>query len=160
MFDTIFGLPLHPLLVHATVVVVPVAAITVALAALWPKFRSWAAFMPLGLSTLALILVPLSTSSGESLEKRVQQTALMERHTQIAEGLLPWVIVLFVAALALAAYERFGRADGVSTTPRWVVAGVVVIALAGSIGTAVQVGRIGHSGAKASWSDAASPQKR
>lgn len=34
MFDTIFGLPMHPLVVHATVVIVPLAALVVALAAL------------------------------------------------------------------------------------------------------------------------------
>lgn len=34
MFDTIAGLPTHPLVVHATVVVVPVAALVVGLAGL------------------------------------------------------------------------------------------------------------------------------
>lgn len=42
MFDTIFGLPLHPLVVHATEVIVPLAAVLVVLTAAWPRFRRWA----------------------------------------------------------------------------------------------------------------------
>src|SRR3954454_11857263 len=75
MFDTIFGLPVHPLLVHATVVIVPAAVLAVALAAAWRPFRLWAGYLPLLLSVAGLVLVPLSTSSGESLERRVAQTA-------------------------------------------------------------------------------------
>ncbi len=71
MFDTIAGLPIHPLVVHATVVVVPAAAVAVLLAALWPRFRRWAGWLPLALSAASIALVPLSTSSGESLEGRV-----------------------------------------------------------------------------------------
>ena len=52
MLDTIAGLPIHPLIVHATVVIVPAAALAVALAALVPRFRRWAGIVPLGLSAL------------------------------------------------------------------------------------------------------------
>ena len=43
---TVFGLPLHPLIVHATVVVVPAAALAVLLATFWPRFRRWASWGP------------------------------------------------------------------------------------------------------------------
>ncbi len=39
MYLKIFGLPAHPLVVHATVVLVPLAALLVAAAALWPALR-------------------------------------------------------------------------------------------------------------------------
>ncbi|MGZ5389092.1 MAG: DUF2231 domain-containing protein [Aeromicrobium sp.] len=159
MLDTIFGLPMHPLIVHATVVVVPLSAAIVALAALWPRFRAWAGYLPLAVSALAVLLVPLSTSSGEELEGRVAETQLIETHAGMAEGLLPWVVVLFVAALVMAFgrwRERSGKSESVS---RSIVAAVIVAALIGSIGTLVQVGRIGHSGAKASWSEVDSAPK-
>ena len=70
MPDNIFGLPVHPLIVHATVVVVPSAALAVALYALWPRFRAWSGWGPLALAVAAVVLTPLSTSSGESLEHR------------------------------------------------------------------------------------------
>ena len=49
---TVFGLPLHPLIVHATVVVVPTAAIAVLLAAFWPRFSRWASWGPLAVAVL------------------------------------------------------------------------------------------------------------
>lgn len=46
MPSTIFGLPLHPLLVYATVVFVPLAALLVILAVTVPRFRTWAGPLP------------------------------------------------------------------------------------------------------------------
>src|SRR6476661_3601249 len=109
MLDTIFGLPVHPLIVHATTVVVPAAAVTVLLCAVWPRFRRWAAWMPLALSVLAVVLTPLSTESGESLERHVEHSDLIETHSQLAEGLLPWVIGLGAAAVLLFVVARGER---------------------------------------------------
>lgn len=53
MLDTLFGLPTHPLIVHATVVIVPAAALTVTVAALWPPFRMRAGPLPLVLALTA-----------------------------------------------------------------------------------------------------------
>ena len=53
MLDTVLGLPVHPLIVHATVVVVPTAALAVGLYAVWPRFRAWARWGPLALALAA-----------------------------------------------------------------------------------------------------------
>lgn len=156
MFDTIFGLPMHPLVVHATVVLVPLTAVLVAFAALSRRFRSWAGFLPFGASVLGLILVPISTSSGEELEKRLPQSALIERHSELADGLLPWVIVLAVAAAALLFVHLRERSVAAAPLSRAILATVIVVAIIGSAGTVFQVGRIGHAGANASWSDVGS----
>jgi hypothetical protein len=175
MLDTIFGLPVHPLIVHATTVVVPAAALAVLLAAVWPRFRRWAGWMPLALSVVAVVLTPLSTESGESLERRVEHSDLIETHSQLAEGLLPWVIGLAVAAaLLLVVGRREQRShttravdgspaagadearQGASVVPRPILLAGAVIGLLAALGTTVQVVRIGHSGAQAAWSDAVS----
>ena len=156
MFDTIFGLPMHPLVVHATVVVVPLSAVLVALAALSRRFRSWAGFLPFGASVLGLILVPISTSSGEGLQNRLPQNALIERHAELADGLLPWVIVLTVAAAALFFVHLREKSVAVGPLSRAILAAVMVVAIIGSVGTVFQAGRIGHAGAEASWSDVGS----
>jgi hypothetical protein len=170
MLDTIFGLPLHPLVVHATVVIVPAAVLAVALAAAWRPFRRWAGPLPLLLSAAGLVLVPLSTSSGESLERRVPATALVEAHTSIAEGLLLPVAVLTVAAAGLFWLQRRERrqpADvptGGSARARGIgrvaVVAILVVAAVGSVSTAVQVARIGHSGAQAAWARTAQTPPR
>ena len=114
MLDTVLGLPTHPLIVHATVVVVPTAAVAVLLAAVWPRFRAWAGWGPLALAVLAVVLTPLSTSSGESLEHRVGGSRLIEDHSHLADLLIWWVVPLAVLALAL--YWLLGiRATGRSS---------------------------------------------
>jgi uncharacterized membrane protein len=155
MFDTIFGLPVHPLIVHATVVFVPAAAVAVALAAFWPRFRRHGALAALVLSVIALVLVPLSTQSGEALERRVGESALVQEHAELADGLLPFVIVLVVAAAAIWWLQRRGAEVRVPLT-----AAVAVLAVVGVVGTTVQVVRIGHSGAKAAWSGVANTPPR
>ena len=158
MFDTIAGLPLHPLVVHAVEVVVPLAALAVLLAAVWPRFRRWAFALPLLLALGALVLVPVATQSGESLEERVSETAAVEAHTHMGEQLTPWVIGLAVVAAGLFYLTwraRRSERGGTWTAPRWLPAVVMVAALVASTGTIVQAVRIGHSGATAVWAQTA-----
>jgi len=79
----------------------------------------------------------------------VPHSALVEEHTHLADGLLPWVVGLLVAAVVVAALPR------VHTVPRWLPLLGAVLAVVAALGTSVQVARIGHSGAKASWADVA-----
>lgn len=152
MFDTIMGLPLHPLVVHATEVIVPSAALVVVLAALWPRFRQWARFLPLGLAAVALVLVPISTESGEALKERVGETSLIQTHADMAEGLAPWVFALFLIAAVLLWWNWNERAAAAPRAPRWVALVLAATAVLVSAGTVVQAVRIGHSGATAVWS--------
>lgn len=159
MFDTIAGLPLHPLVVHAVEVVVPLAALAVLLAAVWPRFRSWAFALPLLLALGALVLVPVATQSGEALEERVSETAAVEVHTHMGEQLTPWVIGLAVVAAGLFYLTwraRRGHRSGTGwTAPRWLPIVLMVAALVVSAGTIVQAVRIGHSGATSVWGQTA-----
>ena len=149
---TVFGLPLHPLIVHATVVVVPTAAFAVLLATFWPRFRRWASWGPAAAAALALVLVPITTSSGESLEHSLPRSALIEAHTHLADGLLPWVIALLVGALLVLWPQLAATRPRMWTLPRWLVVTGTVVATAGALGSLVEVVLIGHSGAAAAWS--------
>jgi hypothetical protein len=151
VLDTIFGLPMHPLIVHATVVIVPSAALLVALAAVYPRFRAWIGPVPALAALLSCVLVPLSTGSGEELQHRVGDTSLVEKHADLAESLIWFVIPL--AAVAVVGYwlQRRSGTEG-KTAGKGVVAAVAVGAVLLSGATLVDVGLIGHSGAKASWS--------
>lgn len=153
MLDTVFGLPFHPLVVHATVVVVPTAAVAVALAVLWPRFRRWAAWAPAALAVAAVVLTPLSTSSGESLEHQIGGSSLIEDHSRLADGLLWWVLPLAVLAVLSYALLTF-RGGRPQQRSRSLVGVLVVASVVVALGTLVQVVLIGHSGAKAAWHDA------
>jgi hypothetical protein len=154
VLNSIAGLPLHPLIVHATVVVVPTAALAVLLAAVWPRFRRWAGVLPLALAVAAVVLDPLTTSSGESLEHQVGSNALIEKHSHLADGLLPWLIALVVMAGALFVWDwrRRRGLGGAGRSRSWLRVAISVIAVVAARGTTVQVVRIGHSGAEAAWS--------
>lgn len=113
------GLPTHVLLVHLAVVLVPAAALATVLAALWPAARRrLGAATPL-LALAALAVVPLTTSAGEWLARRLPSTPGLERHVRLGDGLLPWV-----AGLAVVAVLDHGRSRrepvtaGTPTPPR------------------------------------------
>lgn len=151
MPNDFYGLPLHPLIVHATVVIVPLAALVVALGVLSKRFRAWAGLLPMILGFTGLILVPMSTSTGETLEEHVKRSALLEEHAEMGEQLVPWMIALLVVSATIFFLDRAvarGRA-----IHRAVLPSVLVVAMVSAVGTTVQVGRIGHSGAKAAWND-------
>jgi len=152
MFDLIAGLPLHPLVVHATEVIVPSAALVVSLAVLWPPFRRWARFLPISLALVALGLVPLSIQSGQALRERVKETPLVQTHADMAEGLVPWVLGLFLVAALLLWWNWNEHQATAARAPRWVAVALAVSGVFLAAGTVVQAVRIGHSGATATWS--------
>ena len=153
MLDTIFGLPVHPLIVHATVVIVPTATFLVALAALYPRFRTWAGPVPALAALLSCVLVPLSTGSGEALQEHVRETSLVEQHQEIAGTLIWFVIPL--AAIAVLGYWMQRKANAGTAASTGLVAAVAVTSVLLAGATLVDVALIGHSGAKASWSKVA-----
>lgn len=169
-----FGLPLHPLVAHGTVVVVPVAALMVVLAGMWRRVRSRLAWPALVASVAATGLVALAALSGEPLARRVPPSALAAHHAQLAKVLVVWVVAMTGASFALAyvAWHRAGcpvpgrlRVPGRLTAlaspawalrvaqARWVLAAVVGLSVLTGAGTLVQVVLVGHSGAQATWSD-------
>jgi uncharacterized membrane protein YfcA len=153
MPETVFGLPTHAIVVHATVVMLPLAALAVLLHAFWPEVRRRLGIVTPVLAGIALVLVPLATQSGEGLEHSVGENALVERHAELADGMLPWAIGLFAVAVALWLLDRRragAPADDVSRA-RWVpiVAGVLTVVAV--VGTVQQIVRVGHAGAQATW---------
>ncbi len=157
MLDSIFGLPLHPLVVHATVVLVPLAAILLIASAVSAKVRRWAGLLPLVFAVVAAVMVPITTGSGESLEHRVGEGGLVETHAEMGEQLLPFSIAVAVLAAALWWFSRAERAADPSTgstgANRTVVMVIVALSVIAGLGSIVQVARIGHSGAQAAWTD-------
>ncbi|MGW2705432.1 DUF2231 domain-containing protein [Streptomyces sp. NPDC001340] len=153
------GLPTHVLLVHVVVVLIPLTALALVTAALWPRAaRRLGPLLPL-LALIALISVPLTTHAGEWLEQHVDDDALVRRHTELGDGLLPWALGLFaLAAVVWWAGRRAPAKPGQSDGRRWsalpvrIVVGVLSLAVAA--GAVVDVYRIGDSGAKAAWHDA------
>jgi len=153
---TINGLPAHVLLVHVVVVMVPLASLLVVLAEVWPAFRRRAGIVVPLVALVALASVPVTKEAGEWLVRRVQPTALVFKHAQLADGLLPWVFGVFaVAAVGWGLrtwLTRTGRSEKAGTALRVVVPVVLAVAaLVVATGAVVETYRIGDSGAQAAW---------
>src|SRR5512135_2792169 len=108
----LFGLPAHPLLVHLTVVAIPLTAVLVGVVAVFSRVPWLVKVTTVLLAALAVALVPLMESSGKALEERVTETAAVERHAEMGETFLPWVIGLFVVIVILLAAERPAMSEG------------------------------------------------
>ncbi len=167
---TVNGLPAHILLVHAIVVLLPLAALLLVLSALWPAVRRKVAGPNAILAVLVVVLVPITTDAGEWLERRVASTPLVRTHTELGDTAL--YVALPVAVLALVVWWRHReslqaqaadtRSTGSSTvatrrrtflapasTAVTVVIAVLSIAAAGAAW--YDIYRIGDSGAQATW---------
>jgi hypothetical protein len=149
MPETVFGLPTHALLVHATVVLVPLAALVVVLHAVWPTARARLGIVTPLLAVVALVLTPLSTQSGENLEHSVGHSQLIERHAELADGILPWTLALAVVGIGV--FLLFRTPANRRPRARWIPLVATVLAVLVSVGTVQQVVRAGHAGAKATW---------
>ncbi|BDM74619.1 hypothetical protein HEK616_81060 (plasmid) [Streptomyces nigrescens] len=151
------GLPAHVLLVHFVVVFVPLTALALVACAIWPAV---AQRIGIALPLFALVTfasVPLTTNAGEWLEGHVDSNALVRRHTELGDGLLPWAAGLFVLAVAVWWVARRNAAAGTSRSARRSLApariAAVLLSLVVATGAVVDVYRIGDSGAKAAWHD-------
>lgn len=148
----LFGLPAHPLVVHAAVVLLPLAAMATLVCAAVPRARRPYAPVAVGLALVATLAVGLAQGSGEELEEQVDETELVEEHTEQGERVLPWAIAVAVAAAAVAAIPVLARRRP-SLPARTVTAAVVVLSLVAGVGATWTVIDVGHSGAKATWND-------
>lgn len=165
MPSTISGLPAHALIVHATVVLVPLAALLLVVTAVWPRVRRALGPLPALAAAGALILVPITTSTGEKLRDKLGvENPLIARHEALGKELLPWVAAMFAAALLLLfvhgwrptawtmpAAAEAGPGSSARTLPRALTAVVSVIVIALAVIVIVEVVRIGHAGAEAVW---------
>jgi hypothetical protein len=163
LLTVVDGLPAHILFVHFVVVLVPLTALAVVAGAVSPAWaRRMGVVQPLlGLVTLGL--VPVTTHAGGWLQRRVGDTPLLHRHTELGDTLLPWATGLFLVSAALwwtarrasatpaPAAAAGARAAAAWTSAPWFRVAAVVIAVVVAAGAVVDVYRIGESGAKAAW---------
>ncbi len=150
--DEIFGLPAHPLLVHAAVVLVPLAALGLLAVALRSSWRRTFGPLLVVMAFGALVSTGLAQGSGEQLERRVEETKLVEAHTDEGERVLPWAVAVFVLAVgAVAAGPLAKRVPALESRAFGV--GLVALSVVASAGAVFTVVEVGHSGAKAAWDD-------
>lgn len=150
MFDLVNGLPVHPLVVHAVVVLLPLACLGTIAIAVRPVWRERYGVLVVACAAAATLMVPVATSSGEALERRIGDPGT---HAELGDTLLWYAIPVLVLAAALVWIDRRRRTGHDSSRfdgPRFVQV-VAAVALVAAVAASVQVYRVGDSGARAAW---------
>jgi len=156
VFREFNGLPLHVLVIHAVVVLVPLLALFAIAYGLLPRWRHRLDWAVAALAVITPAVAWVATESGEELEgilrakgyppDRLQQ---ISEHAEYGDTLFWFSLGLGAAALLLVlSASRFARARNL---PRWlpIVLTVAVAVLAGF--ALVYVYLTGDSGAKMVW---------
>lgn len=162
MFDTVFGLPVHVLVLHAAVLGVPVAALATAAVAVRPVWLPRFGWWVVALDAAILAVVFATRQSGRKLVERLfpdpdTRSPQLRTHVERGEDMLWYAIALFVVALALVVVARqrnrgdMFRVGG--NFPSFLVPTVAVLAVAAAVLATIQVIRVGHSGSSAVWKD-------
>lgn len=147
----IAGLPLHPLLVHAAVVLTPLTALAVALAAVWPAARRRLGYAPPLAALLVAGLVPVTVLAGQELADTVGETPAIERHEELGLMLIPWTVALLVASVAVTLVDRMPAARRPTALARAAATIVPALAVVAAVGTIVVTVLTGDAGARAVW---------
>lgn len=161
---TIGGIPAHPLVVHAVVVLLPLAAVGAVVIAVRPSLRRTLGVAVSLVALAGVVAVPIATQAGSRLlDSMGGGGPLTAEHADRAGNLLPWAVVFLVLLVVSVATGK--RADhtaapadggGVAvatraTTLRRVstITGALA-ALAGIVVTGLVVW-IGDAGAQSVW---------
>ena len=162
MFDQLNGLPLHPLIIHAPVIGIPLAFLLAVLFA-FPRTRAWARW-PLLVTVLGATAATFAArESGEALFARLDLPAespvlaLLRRHEALADQLFYIMLgyaVITVAAVLLVPPAVTTTGEGASQTrssrgPLGLV--MLLLLLAAAAVALVWTARVGDIGARAVW---------
>lgn len=172
MPEFIDGLPLHALVVHFVVVLLPIAVLGAILTAVWPAVRRRFGWLAVAAAGVGAALTPVATSSGTNLADRVGTNPQVEKHMELGEQLIWWSLPLFLLVGALmvlhtmaerkatvkvavgaagAEHEEAPAPAGKGPALALIVAAVLTVGVA--VGTGIHVYRVGDAGARAVWGD-------
>lgn len=139
------GLPLHPLVVHAAVVLAPIAALATVLYAIVPPWRDklrWPVFVLAIVATGSILAAYFSGENFLDSRPDLGQLPAVEEHEEYAEKLY-WTGIGFgvVTVLATLLHGRSGLVSGL----------LRVLAAVAAVGVLVLVFLTGEEGARAVW---------
>jgi len=157
MFERFGDLPLHVLVIHLTVVALPVAALTAIVFALVPKWRWFLRWPALLLGVGSLVCAFVAKKSGEAFIAAIPTLRKAVELHQKRGDLLFWYCLIF-AVVAVAAFLLLGGRTALASgkgdkatksRPLELLTQVAVVVIA--VLVLWQTIRTGEAGAKAVW---------
>ena len=151
-FDKIDNIPLHPLVVHAPVVIIPIVMVGILITSFkmeWHKRFS----IPLGLLTfIALVASYLAKESGEYLEEHVRETRLMEEHAEMGDAFFSISLIMAVLVAIWCAYPFIlNRVSLLKDKAKFARIALSAVTILFCVYATFAVYQVGHSGAKSVW---------
>jgi hypothetical protein len=137
---TVDGIPAHPLLVHAVVVLLPLAALgglVIAARATWRRRFGVAVLL---LTAAGVAAVPLATRTGNQLKAVLPANPKIDQHAALGDNVLPFALAFGVAVLLLVIAGRLAdrERDAAASGSRAAAAGSSAAAAAGPSAAAVE----------------------
>jgi hypothetical protein len=145
LFGSVAGLPLHPLVIHASIVLIPLVAIGALVMSYLPSFSRRYGKMILVLAVVAQISLFLAKVTGEALEEILDKD--MGNHAELGE-IAPFVTVPMVALIYLR--WRLDR-SGATVGSAWVRRLTSIALVFASLVSIAVIVLVGHSGAESVW---------
>ena len=148
--EYVSGLPLHVLVVHAVVVLLPLTVLGAVVIALWPAARARFGWLVVGVAAVATALVPVATNSGGKLYTRVPESDQIDQHEHLGNQMIYWALPLLVFVVALMVVHEMGRRRQVAWAKLATVA-VAVVTVGLAVGAGIHVYRVGDAGSRSVW---------
>jgi len=142
MFDTVLGLPLHPLIVHAVVVLGPLAVVMLLAYAVVPRWRYGLRIPLLLMSAAAAGSAFVAQEAGEALEHLTAEPGF--DHAEKGDRAFLALVLLFVVTVVVVLLAK-----PLPAPSRVALATVLAVLAAGAAVVAVVMA--GHSGAQSVW---------
>jgi len=141
VFDTVLGLPVHALVVHGVVVLLPLMALLTIVVAFVPRLRPLAWLVVVADAGMVAMTFT-ARQSGEAFQERLGGSQVAADHAALGRNVLWFALGLFVASVLVAMARGSGR---------MLPAGIVAVVA----GTLVVISAVltGHSGSEAVWAD-------
>lgn len=142
IFATFGDLPLHPLVVHFAVVILPLSALGLIAIIVIPKWRAALGWLVLAGLAVGAVAAFIAKQSGEALAGYV---GLPQEHADYGDVLPLVAVLLFLCAVAWFFVTR--KQTGRSVVGIILAIASIALAIAATILTIV----VGHTGAQAAW---------
>jgi formate hydrogenlyase subunit 3/multisubunit Na+/H+ antiporter MnhD subunit len=156
VFDYIIGLPMHPLVIHAVVVLVPLSALVAIAFAVRPTWRHLLRWPVAIGGVVSGVLAFVAAESGEELQRRVSQARagttdfdLLAEHVEWGDRAKLLCLIFMVLCLASAWFLR--APDDDEPRRRALEIPLAILLVVSALSALITVGLAGHAGARVTW---------
>jgi hypothetical protein len=158
VFNTIGGIPAHPLLIHAAVIFIPLLIVAAIVYAIWPRVRGKIWWAVVALAIIGPFCALFARLSGQNLRQHLINTGVgqgalltkINQHMSYGTNTLWWTIALGVVTLVVVGYLWRAVPAGGTESLAVRAAGVVVTVALGAV-TGYYVFKTGDTGAHIVW---------